>query len=112
MLAPRGRLIISVPNAVNITVRLPFLLGRFEYADRGILDWSHLRFFTRSSIRRLLEKHGYRITGRHYTIMPLERVIPLPPENKFLRLMNNCLRIVTDIAPGLFAYEIFLIAES
>jgi hypothetical protein len=59
-----------------------------------------------------LEKHGYRITGRHYTIMPLERVIPLPPENNFLRLMNNCLRIVTDIAPGLFAYEIFLIAES
>jgi hypothetical protein len=44
--------------------------------------------------------------------MPLERVIPLPPENKFLRLMNGCLRIVTAVAPGLFAYEIFLIAEN
>jgi len=112
VLAPRGRVIISVPNAVNITVRLPFLLGRFEYADRGILDWSHLRFYTRSSIRRLLKKHGYRITGKHYTIMPLERVIPLPPENKFLQFINRGLRLVTTIAPGLFAYEIFLIAEN
>src|SRR3954454_11563808 len=62
VLAPRGRLIVSVPNAVNITVRLPFLLGRFEYADRGILDWCHLRLFTRGSIRRTLAKHGYDIT--------------------------------------------------
>ncbi len=70
------------------------------------------RLFTRSSIRRLLAKHGYRITGRHYTIMPVERVIPLPPENAFLRFLNRCLRILTAIAPGLFAYEIFLIAEN
>lgn len=111
VLAPRGRVIASVPNAVNITVRLPFLLGRFEYADRGILDWCHLRMFTRSSVRRLLGKHGYRITGQHYTIMPLERVIPLPPESALLHFLNRCLRIVTSIAPGLFAYEIFLVAE-
>jgi 2-polyprenyl-3-methyl-5-hydroxy-6-metoxy-1,4-benzoquinol methylase len=111
-LAPRGRLIVSVPNAVNITVRLMFLLGRFEYAERGILDWAHVRMFTRSSICRLLGKHGYRITAKYYTIMPVERVIPLPPESGFLHFLNRCLGIVTAVAPGLFAYEIFLVAEN
>lgn len=111
VLEARGRVIVSVPNAVNITVRLMFLLGRFEYTDRGINDWYHLRLFTRASITRLLTRHGYRITGRHYTIMPVERVIPLPAENPVLQFLNRALRLVTAVAPGLFAYEIILVAE-
>ncbi|HEY7305837.1 MAG TPA: glycosyltransferase [Bryobacteraceae bacterium] len=111
LLAQRGKLIVSVPNAVNLTVRLKVLFGRFRYEDRGILDWSHLRFFTKKTVRALLEEHGYRIAGRHFTIMPLERVIPLRPENRLLRFANCVLRLATAVAPGLLAYEILLIAE-
>ncbi len=53
VLDPRGKLILSVPNAVNFTVRLMVLFGRFEYSDRGILDWSHVRFFTKKTVQRL-----------------------------------------------------------
>lgn len=110
-LTPRGKLILSVPNAVNLTVRLKILAGKFNYSDRGILDWSHVRFFTRKTIQKLLEENGYRVKARHYTIMPIERVIPLRPEGKLLRVANHLLRVLTGVAPGLFAYEIVVVAE-
>jgi 2-polyprenyl-3-methyl-5-hydroxy-6-metoxy-1,4-benzoquinol methylase len=111
LLAPRGKLIISVPNAVNLTVRLMVLFGRFRYSDRGILDWGHLRFFTAKSITDLLESRGYRITARRYSVIPLERVIPMRPDRRLLRFANRVLRVITGLAPGLFAYEIVLAAE-
>jgi glycosyltransferase involved in cell wall biosynthesis len=111
LLAPRGKLIVSVPNAVNFTIRLMVLFGRFRYSDRGILDWSHLRFFTAKSISALLEERGYRITARHYSVIPLERVIPIRPDSRLLRFASRVLRVITGLAPGLFAYEIVLAAE-
>lgn len=110
-MAPRSRIIVSVPNAANITVRLMLLAGGFEYQDRGILDWSHLRFFTKRSARRLLERHGFRITRRHYSIMPIERVIPLRSDSKILSFLSRTLHVLTSLAPGLLAYEIVLVAE-
>jgi glycosyltransferase involved in cell wall biosynthesis len=110
-LAARGKLIVSVPNAVNITVRLMMLFGQFSYSDRGILDWSHVRFFTRKTIRSLLEQNGYHVTARHYTVIPLERIIPIRPENRLMRFASGFLRVVTSLAPGLFAYEIVAVAE-
>ncbi|MBV8552776.1 MAG: glycosyltransferase [Acidobacteriaceae bacterium] len=111
MLAPRGKLIVSVPNAVNLTVRLMVLFGMFRYGNRGILDWSHLRFFTAATVQKLIEGYGYRVKSRHFTVIPVERVIPMQPESGLLRFMNRLLRILTAIAPGLFAYEIVLVAE-
>ncbi len=89
LLAARGKLIVSVPNAVNFTMRLMVLFGAFRYADRGIMDWSHLRFFTRKTIRALLEKYGYRITATHFTVVPLERLVSLRPTNSLFRLANG-----------------------
>lgn len=49
-LKPGGTLIISVPNVRNYHVLMNLLFkGRFEYTNEGILDRTHLRFFTRSS---------------------------------------------------------------
>lgn len=111
LLNSRGRLIVSVPNFANLTIRLMLLFGRFHYGDRGILDWSHLRFFTAKSARKLLEENGYRVTEKHTTIMPLERVVPIRSDSKLMRLANHLLRVVTGLMPGLFAYEIVLVAE-
>jgi glycosyltransferase involved in cell wall biosynthesis len=110
-LGARGRLILSVPNAVNLTVRFMMLFGKFSYSDRGILDWSHLRFFTRKTIVRLLEANGYRVIARHHTIVPLERAVAVRPDSKILRVANHALRLLTGLAPGLLAYEIVIVAE-
>ncbi len=111
LLDGRGKLILSVPNAVNLTVRLMVLFGVFRYEDRGILDWSHLRFFTRKTISQLVEASGFRVTATHFTLIPVERLISVSPENRLFRLANAMLRAATAVLPGLFAYEIVLVAE-
>jgi glycosyltransferase involved in cell wall biosynthesis len=110
LLAPHGKLVLAVPNAVNLTVRLDVLRGNFGYRRRGILDWSHLRFFTRRTICELLERHGCRVAEQYFTIMPLERLLPLAPSSRLLRWGSVLLRGLTALLPGLFAYEIVVVA--
>lgn len=62
MLRPKGRIIVSLPNVAHASVRLALLVGRFEYADIGILDRTHLHLYTRASARRLVEEAGLTIT--------------------------------------------------
>ncbi len=54
-----GRILVSLPNVRHESVVLPLLLeGRWDYADAGILDRTHLRFFTRSGMEALLHAAG------------------------------------------------------
>lgn len=57
-----GFLIISVPNVANWRVRLSLLFGKFEYKSTGILDESHLRFYTLESAKKLIQKN-YKIVN-------------------------------------------------
>jgi 2-polyprenyl-3-methyl-5-hydroxy-6-metoxy-1,4-benzoquinol methylase len=54
-LASNGRLILSVPNVANFSVRFPLALGRFEYRQSGILDRTHTRLFTFRTATELVE---------------------------------------------------------
>jgi O-antigen biosynthesis protein len=54
-LAPGGSFVISLPNVAHGSVRLALLEGRFRYQELGLLDATHLRFFTRESIGQLLD---------------------------------------------------------
>src|SRR5438045_2128624 len=74
-LAADGRLFISVPNIANVTVRLGLLFGVFEYRDRGILDYTHLRFFTMRTIRREIENAGFRIAAVRGSSVPIRLII-------------------------------------
>lgn len=111
LLGRRGRLIVSLPNVANIAIRLMLLAGRFEYADRGILDRTHLRFFTRRSARRLLTEAGYRIVSEEVSNIPLDRALGLAPGSIWFRAINRLLRIVTRLWPGLFGYQFILVVE-
>jgi len=51
-----GFLIVSLPNVANWRIRLSLLFGKFEYKSTGILDNTHLRFYTLKSGRKLIEK--------------------------------------------------------
>jgi 2-polyprenyl-3-methyl-5-hydroxy-6-metoxy-1,4-benzoquinol methylase len=63
-LKPGGCIIASVPNIAHLSVSIPLLLRRrFSYADAGILDRTHLRFFVESTIIELLNEAGFRVTG-------------------------------------------------
>ena len=60
--AENGVVIASVPNIAHASVRLALLGGEFRYREWGLLDDTHLRFFTRASIQDLFEETGYVIT--------------------------------------------------
>jgi 2-polyprenyl-3-methyl-5-hydroxy-6-metoxy-1,4-benzoquinol methylase len=61
-LTPSGVVVASIPNVRVVSVVAPLLLrGRFRYSDRGVLDRTHLRFFTRESATALLEGAGLTI---------------------------------------------------
>jgi 2-polyprenyl-3-methyl-5-hydroxy-6-metoxy-1,4-benzoquinol methylase len=57
-LAPGGSVIVSLPNVGLWSVRLAHLFGRWDYEETGVLDRTHLRFFTRKSAKWLLDQAG------------------------------------------------------
>lgn len=60
-----GALLLSLPNIRHESVVLPLLVeGQWEYADAGILDRTHLRFFTRKGMLRLLDEAGFEAIGK------------------------------------------------
>lgn len=61
LLAEGGYVVVSVPNVAHASIRLELLKGQFDYGDTGILDSTHLRFYTRESIADLLESCGYMV---------------------------------------------------
>jgi 2-polyprenyl-3-methyl-5-hydroxy-6-metoxy-1,4-benzoquinol methylase len=90
-LAPGGIVLCSIPNVAHWRVRLSLLRGRFEYEDSGLLDRTHLRWFTRETAARLIRDAGYRITWE-------DAVVPQHPR---VRVPQAMLR------PKLFGYQFF-----
>ncbi len=58
LLRPGGRIVISIPNVSHGSVRLALLQGRWEYVDAGLLDRTHVWFYTRGSLIALVEGAG------------------------------------------------------
>jgi 2-polyprenyl-3-methyl-5-hydroxy-6-metoxy-1,4-benzoquinol methylase len=61
-LKPGGQLLTSVPNLAYGGLLVDLMLGEFEYRPEGLLDSTHLRFFTRQSLQRFFGAHGWHIT--------------------------------------------------
>jgi 2-polyprenyl-3-methyl-5-hydroxy-6-metoxy-1,4-benzoquinol methylase len=110
-LKENGRLIVSLPNVANITVRVALLFGRFTYTDRGILDRTHLHLYTRRTARALLENAGWEILEARTTVMPLELVLGWDPEKPLMRTITAVMAVFTKIFPGLFGYQLVYLAR-
>lgn len=62
LLRPNGIVIASLPNVRNRHVVLPLVLrGRWDYEPAGIMDWTHLRFFTRATATEMLVSAGLEV---------------------------------------------------
>ena len=71
LLRPDGYVVVSIPNVAHGSVRLALLGGRFEYSDVGLLDETHIRFFTRSSLRAMVEASGFATRDMRRTTAPV-----------------------------------------
>jgi 2-polyprenyl-3-methyl-5-hydroxy-6-metoxy-1,4-benzoquinol methylase len=95
--AEGGQVIASIPNVAHGSVRLALLGGEFRYRETGLLDRTHLRFFTRESILDLFEESGYVITNWHRARLDVELAeIAVPPRVEGVReLLGSDLEATT-----------------
>lgn len=103
--------IISVPNIANIWVRLNLLFGKFDYNERGILDKTHVRFFTYKSLIKYLTVSGLKVENKDCTPIPLELINNFFIQNSLGRIIFRIFNIITHILPKLFGYQFIVYAK-
>lgn len=102
---PGTQFFVSVPNVANFWIRLNLLLGKFNYTENGILDRSHLRFFTSKTFRQLLKDSNLEITKLEVTPIPLTRVSSFFERKSFGILLHGLLAQITRLFPNFLGYQ-------
>lgn len=101
--------IIIVPNVAFFVQRLSLLTGSFNYGKNGILDFTHKRLFTMSSLLRLLEHCGYTMIRKKGIPVPFPLIFGNGIIGRSLLALNEFL---IGLFPGLFSFEIGLVARA
>lgn len=100
LLKPGGRVLVSLPNIAHWTIRARLMAGNFDYQSAGILDTTHLRFFTVKSANEMIRQAGY-------------RSIRFTPTfgGRFTTRLRPVWDRVTRAIPGLFALQMIFLLE-
>lgn len=130
-LKPNGCVIISLPNVAVWDNRLRLLFGRFNYTDSGVLDRTHLRFFTFRSARQLVIDAG--LTPSRTTLEPgiVRAFMPLlkglvggksggdpgalldsPAYHLYARYFLPVEHFMARLVPGLLAFRVVILARN
>ncbi len=102
--------IISLPHVAHLAIRLLLLLGRFPRMERGILDRTHLHFYTRDTAEETLRAAGLRVTHAYPTGIPLDELWPSGEGSVAYRLMQRAQHLALRLAPRLFAFQWIFVA--
>lgn len=95
-LRPGGRVLISLPNFLFLFVRIKVVLGLFRYTEYGILDKTHLHFYTRVTAGELAENCGLAVRVWDY----------MPPGYGPWRMIPASVRnVAARVWPSLFAFQ-------
>lgn len=97
LLKKEGSIVITTSNIAHWSIRKDILQGKFDYKDYGILDNTHLRFFTSDTFRKLIEDCGYKID--HFSIDPVGGGYP------------KISRALSIFFPNVFAYQMVIRAK-
>jgi len=104
VLRPDGRLIVSVPNFGHWYPRTRTLVGAFDYDQRGILDKTHYRFFTRKSLARMVQRAGFEIRRHREVGLPFD-VLSGDGGSVPTRVLRSVDKVAVSLRPTLFAYQ-------
>lgn len=104
LLNNKGIVVISVPNISHIYMRLMLLCGKWNYTERGILDCTHLRFFTRASLLRLLDDAGISIQRLRSASIPWSILLNSAP-NWLLNILESIDHFAVRLRPTLCTYQ-------
>ena len=101
-LGAAGFVVSSIPNVTHGSVRMELLQGKFEYRDTGILDRTHLRFFTLRSIRRMFSEAGYEVElVQRLTADPFVEPMTGQPLSDLQTISPDVRRLIEDDAESL-----------
>jgi 2-polyprenyl-3-methyl-5-hydroxy-6-metoxy-1,4-benzoquinol methylase len=95
MLAPGGRVVLSIPNATHVDVRLAVLDGDIPYSQIGLLDHTHIQWFGRSRVDALVRDAGLAVIEWHRIHRPMGAT-ELPPRVGLDRLGRSICRADAD----------------
>jgi hypothetical protein len=85
---------------------MSLLFGHFQYAERGILDREHLRFYTRDTARRMLARAGLAIDDVWVTPVPVHLLVDDPGVLRRVAVWSQRpLYALTRLAPTLLGYQ-------
>jgi SAM-dependent methyltransferase len=130
-LRPGGSVIVSLPNVALWSVRFSLILGRWEYQETGVLDRTHLRFFTRRSARMLLREAGLTTVaattnpGLVRPFVPLAKrlfaggethdpgaILASRPYRFYLAAVEPVERAIASLWPGMLAFQMVFEAKT
>jgi len=94
-LKPNGLMLISVPNLQHWRNILNLILGRWDYTSSGMMDITHLRFFTKRTIQKLLVEAGFKL---------------LKIQGNSGKICNFLNRATFGLFSGFFSFRYFILA--
>ncbi|HML57772.1 MAG TPA: class I SAM-dependent methyltransferase [Ferruginibacter sp.] len=109
VLKPGGVFIVALPNLMHYKSRIKLLKGDFEYADAGIWDYTHVKWYTFKSAQNLLKSFGFQIdqamvTGQLPFYSVTRKLLPAGWNKHLFDLLRK-------ISSGLFGYQIIIRAR-
>lgn len=104
-----GKIILSTPNIAHASIRWMLLKGDFHYASHGIMDDTHVHFYTRDSFADLLKGNGFAILQ----MIPTNGMCKVPWLYKISdRLPSSWQYWLTKMIPTLFSHQFIAVANS
>ena len=97
LLKTHAKIIVTTPNIAHWSTRIELLKGNFDYEDYGIMDRTHLHFFTPKTFKNLFIKSGYKIIN--YSIDDVGGGYP------------KISQFLSRFFPSLFTYQMLIIAQ-
>ncbi|PYT05283.1 MAG: glycosyltransferase/methyltransferase, partial [Acidobacteria bacterium] len=111
LLKPGGKILLSLPNIANIWIRISLLMGRFNYSRLGILDETHLRFFTLKTAKQLATDSGLDVISTGVTPIPLPLILPSTSQGRPLRFLHIINWGLTKLRKTLLGYQFILVCR-
>jgi 2-polyprenyl-3-methyl-5-hydroxy-6-metoxy-1,4-benzoquinol methylase len=107
---PDAIFIVSVPNVAHLAVRMLLLTGKFPRMDRGILDATHLHFFTRETAGQMLKDAGLQAQHVSATPVPLDELWPAGQGSPLYNFAEKTQHAAVRLLPRLFGMQWVFVA--
>jgi 2-polyprenyl-3-methyl-5-hydroxy-6-metoxy-1,4-benzoquinol methylase len=109
-LVPDGRILASIPNIQHISIINNLLNGHWTYSKYGLLDATHIRFFTLSEITKMFSDTGYKMIQLSHAAQPeVEGVKKWPADLDFGKVVIK--NVTREEASKFFVFQYFIIAQ-